>query len=1179
MDNERITSGLLSETQQLAESIDYASPLSEQLLILLGKAQEEDGLRLINTLLDDEKKLGQLDASSKGLMRSLINEHATISYSEVRALLFTLLSRPSPTEQRRAIEANKDFLDREKSSQIKEDLSVYLQLKYALDHAEATEAWEDIFSFYKALTPEEQKASGHHLRAAAERMTASITKRTLRAIPLLSSMERTEVGCDLRRIMETAIKADWMIELLGMLSGLSSEERQSLRPRLDTVIDHAAKNGYRECVIEVLGSMSPQERLENSKSVLSAVEEVYKRNGIPWLLMFYGMIASEERGQLRQYIETALSIGEAKREWEVLLNYYGKLKEDERELLEKRIDKAILGAEKHERGGIGMTKYYLSLPKDDRFYLIDNLKAALRNTPRNISYPYGQMEGIFNSLGCFTEEEKEELREEIDDIVDVFQKEFQQATKRQTPKRYGLDGLTIDRDEMAITSVGECLLRYYGHLSPEERKERKGEIEVVIIEMEKNEDWSEILTYYSVLSAEEKSENNSHMQKALNRLLVRENTHEVLEYYSHRPQEDRRIIPEAISIGSRFLTTLKSNVGDVGLRANYCGLLAQRLQNPEGSLVAMQTLIPRDKLSLVTGLECLGVEALPVLSWKLNEENIQVLLAVVARLVNNQKGSLLEGLILPFRPRGRESAGFEDRLIDWLRHLDFLAGLGPLLGSDVSLTNHLSNLRELQTQAGVTTTATELSAGFIKEVLREIEGLEETTLEQFRQLFQIEGLTFADVQRFIESWNGEIESLIVLSQRFSQKEQDVMKCLTRTIGAAVRGTYVQERYNVDNRLTQKQLAPLTRRASSPEAVLEAYHEGVYQVHTIEQGETQSSSGGFEVPEHVSQRLKENLMVHNHLDELFTVSGLDQLPTGARNSLRLYLSGLLMLTDEATMKTPNQLKEFCQEQRVPVEFQGAFIRIRQFMQDLFSGQKTAVRLKQSLEKLLEALPPSLQQLSVFASDLGEFLSGELVANASTKGQRVRQKRLLIHTTDHPKTLLEIGKYPLNSGSCQSYDYSDQSLMRSLPGYVSDAHIQAIVVRELDEGMDDADEVMTVDEGKRVVTVRNNAGSEKKIKMSRPKARSMIFVGDKNSEGVLFRQVSYQEPGQIDPDLADKLEDEVLVRFVNKLKLHNPSLSVANKDEREIDVSGSHNVGGHYNDLLGGQAGQAGRNYTI
>ncbi len=778
-------------------------------------------------------------------------------------------------------------------------------------------------------------------------------------------------------------------------------------------------------------------------------------------------------------------------------------------------------------------------------------------------------------FGAITKEERANYKEEIEKALSEIGSWHSLFYFRTITKEERANYKKEIEEDLSKTIPGNRL-NYFGAITEAERANYEEEIEEALSEADS---WIR-LNYFGTITKEERANYKEEIEESLSEAGLRNN----LAYFGAITPEERKVSQQAEELSSRIMTQITSEIGDVGLRQKYLEMALAYLSKEESSIIALNKLyIPKDKLALALGIESLGSNALPALSWRFStQQNLELLYSLARLSENKENQKLLQGISLPFRPRSKEVLGFERGLVSWFRSLDFLNSLGENLDARTILEQHLNVIQEKQEEEGITPIST-VKISFLKEIVREVHLLKEQVKEKFQEALDLTELTPEEFERFIDSWNSEVESIITLSHRLHEPYPLAKKLLKRIVEAEIKGRFKEARYDTSDSLTEQQLAPLLEGKTEEEAtaILEDWHKGIRFLETFKAKEKETKGPQFVLEEHIRQRLTEALN-HQHLEELWNISPFNKLSKEEKESIQGFVTQGLLPKEEQkklAVKNPKELfQTFLQINKKELQH---LVKLSQFLKDADSGRKTATELLTALDKITDGLPEGIANIAFIREDINSFLRAELQGQEQekTKETKVKRRELLVHTTDNAKTMLEIGKYPLNSGSCQSYDYSDLSLAKSLLGYVFDAHIQAVIVRQV-ETEEEISEIVSLDEGKGDIIALTKDGKQKTLKISKPLARAIFFLGRKGGQPIMDLQPDYHQPGSIEPELARQLERDCLNRFISELNAkHQLGIRWREEGEEGITISGSHNPEGHYNDLASGQRGEDGEPYEV
>lgn len=693
-----------------------------------------------------------------------------------------------------------------------------------------------------------------------------------------------------------------------------------------------------------------------------------------------------------------------------------------------------------------------------------------------------------------------------------------------------------------------------------------------------------VLSLLAALPRDEREDVSS--KRLIRQALIRNDSNYYLVdgFFTKLTPEERIPSPLAMAVSRRIRSALAHEIGDVELREEYADLVLNRIGDESSSIIALDKLEnPRNRVCLASGLAALGFDTTAALSWQLTEEQESSLRYAVSRLARDkQNHDLLKGVTLPFRPRDNKVAGFERGLDEWFRGLDFLNALGDQLHARSLLIRHVAKIKKLEHRFDIQHATRDIPLSLLKGVVGELHTIKEKITQNFCQLTGLENISPEKFDALIDRWGGNIASVLTFAQRLHKGGlDDVKKEFSTYISAEIEGNWEKKRYDLTNMLTREQLIPLIggKDATEQDAVIQTYHHGVLLIHaeTIGTEMKKEPVGPFIVSEELKQRLSDDYIAHHHFEEVFSVSELAALDQTGRDMFQRFVLSALYPKEEVKLHTPKELKNHFAG-KIPEPYLDAAIKLRQFFVDFFRSQKPAGELSQGLERIIAKLPEPMQKLAFIKNDLAEYVGATLRAATAQRTVKERKQVFISRTTDHPKVLLEIGKFPANSGSCQNYDYANLQLAKSLPGYMEDGHIQAIVISELVSSEEPA-EIIAIDEGRRQVEARMADGSIAHLAMSEPIDRAMMMIGTKDKEAVITVQPHYAKPGVLDKDLAKFLADNTVKKLIDVLQEeHELSLRMCTADESGIQMAGSHNPAGHYNDIMRGQQGQNGKSYV-
>ncbi|MEK7167259.1 MAG: hypothetical protein AAB732_02515, partial [Patescibacteria group bacterium] len=229
-------------------------------------------------------------------------------------------------------------------------------------------------------------------------------------------------------------------------------------------------------------------------------------------------------------------------------------------------------------------------------------------------------------------------------------------------------------------------------ISSEERKEYQEKINALL----ENVDARNKLSFLGSISSEERKE----YQEKINALLESKNidTSDKLSFLGRISLEEKFFCLETKKLSKTINSQLIHKIGDKGLREQYYRILQNYLIEKQSSLMKLKLYAKKDKLALFLGLNSLGLNSLPALSWKLSkEEKLSLEYSLINLSKNESNKNLLENIYLPFDSREKGITNFGKYLVEWFASLNFLNSLRDVLGiSKDLLSNHLALIKEQQ---------------------------------------------------------------------------------------------------------------------------------------------------------------------------------------------------------------------------------------------------------------------------------------------------------------------------------------------------------------------------------------------------------------------------------------------------------------------------------------------------
>lgn len=1053
---------------------------------------------------------------------------------ELFYFIIGLLGKTKPKDQKKFLDENGSFLDSDVRSVIIEDLQGYLPIEIALSDLRRHQSYFSLFDYYSRITPE----------------------------------ERGVIKKDILKDVSEAGAGNCEDSVFRFYRSLPENEKGNYKESIDKIKDRMISDMEKYgswVLLEIAGYFSPNER----KIYRSQIDHALK---------------------LARKLDSVGNKSSGKPDWNLIFEYYSLITPGEREEIKEKIIAHSEGA--LFDGFIGPQDFYFEIPSEERKnYQMLGMRVGDR---------LNHAEFKSDKLRLFAKMSEEERRKNQDEIDELLAYAWEK---------------TIHGGFGGFPDYENAMLEYLASMTDEERKEVKVQ-EIIdryfqnkVSHYYPNESYYYTLKFLSSLSAEEREKYNGYVRA------IFENSkgpnkdawvgsEELVKSYSLFNPADRKFDSDSVKIARRSVAAVRSEVGDADMRRKYLGFLRDYSESRDLSLVGLNSVFRgKDRTVLSLGFWRQGVDPLILQSWDLKKEHENSLIANLGLIKKDEK-NLFRNIRFPFRPRGKGIKAFESEVAGWLKDVAFMASLGQNLEADEVLKTYLYLIEDGQRKSGIYGLTRNIPRSFLRDFVERRKEFDGIIIDNFKKLFGMEGeqITPPEMRSFAERWGNDITAPLILAARFKSGDSGVRKSyrafegedryggplqvLGRAVLAEIKGRFFEERYKSE--AGKKQLFPFLAEipGNKWDEMIDIYHHGAARIFTEGETVVKDRTENFTLEKNFSDRLVQNLLHHDHLEQSFSAGDFSRLDEHQKKRIKRFIIKPLIPAESEDIKHVAEFKR---------NFNGliggdaisAFIALHQFFNEL-TGKHTAEQLLNILDRTVNRLPDEIKNTGFISQDVGGYLKAEIVSKAVAGGASESRRPsgvLLAHTTDHPKTMMEIGKFPLNSGSCQSYDYETLSLVSSLPGYVLDAHIQAVVVREVEganTALNDKSTIEEIDEGRRVVKCRVR-DELKELRISKPIARKIIMLGNKDEEGILVDTPLYEQPGAIDADAAGKYIGTVIDDFISKLNVPleklGRSVRRSGVGERGIMIPGSRNPAGHYNDLLGEAAGDNGKEYEI
>ncbi|MBI4272317.1 hypothetical protein HY621_00485 [Candidatus Uhrbacteria bacterium] len=1137
---------VIAETFHRAERVQYSPAFSQEIVTRLKPRENEQTNEYIHRLLSGkDRNTFAIAPEVRVFLADLASKGDMVPRQELEAFLLALAATPKPADQVKLLDRSKNFLDAETLKRKRHEWSRYFLNQFVLETVEPQAA---LFEYYGNLTPEERKSLGAKIEQSLETAQKKEYARdgTLLLYKSMTLEERFRYQHYIDRTLEIVLESfrfdfvqNTALLLFDFFKSLRSEEFAHYQEPFREFIEKLRRSKNHGLLLQNIGELSREIREEHADSIQWAFDQDELDGAIPSVIIYYASLPPAERKGHQNAIQSALQRHIAMGDYVTVLKFCSTLSAEERplcaDIIEASVEYIYEYSDDNPKSSYEiLLEYYAHSSPDVRASGQSRIDEIF-SMPHTGRYPRVNIRALFQFLAEIPSEERS--------------------------VKY------MDRMKIVLSSY---------------------------LSNGKQDDDAPLFAFLASLTSQERTELSEPISGII-RQELRSNVGfgKFARLCGALGVEDRELLSP--DMPSRIPHALASECGNLELKEYYLKELCKYVILHNESLLALDLLMrPRKAIALTLGLQALEVtDPLPALSWDLSSQQRETLLLSFKELIdsNNLSVNSIGRLSLPYRPRGRQGKGFEDHLVRWFTTLRFFYSLPVDIGPNIA-SAHIRKFRDIVEQSDPSLR----SHVFLRQILKEIRALQSRIPDILKDAIDSPDLSSDDIMNFFERWNNDVASILVYASRVqkegsNQEDTHVSKnLLAEIIHGEVNNDFFDRRYDLKDPLVRKQLKPLIGGLPKVKAkeVLTAYHEGARFLHNAE-GE-QEGGGVFDLPiplpQHVIDHLAEQIFLDRHVHELFKLPAFSGLTRAEWTRATQFGFGFFRRGGEPWEEVYTKPTEFRKryDGKVPSEYIEAFISLHQFFGDVCKGRKPPSKLLKKFEIFAQKFPKDLIASGVMQGDIFSYLQAELTALQIPRSREAQARRaLLIHTTDHPKTLLEIGKYPANTGSCQSYDYPSFTLAQCLLGYVFDAHIMATVVREFEvppslTRVDDV-EILSIDERLLSAQIQSSDGSVFSIKITKPIAREISFFGKKGKQCIVSPAREYVQPGAMQHDLARQLLTDSWEQFTQKLKDKGANIRLHNPNENDVTIAGSRNPAGHYNDIVSGACGEHGESYML
>ncbi|MGC9059526.1 MAG: hypothetical protein ACP5H3_03950, partial [Candidatus Aenigmatarchaeota archaeon] len=626
----------------------------------------------------------------------------------------------------------------------------------------------------------------------------------------------------------------------------------------------------------------------------------------------------------------------------------------------------------------------------------------------------------------------------------------------------------------------------------------------------------------------------------------------LLLHFYQNPENQPKISKEFIDLEEK-IERAKKSISDENLRPDFISEVFKYFsQNHPLSLLTLSS--PKE-LPLLIPSQNLGIDPFVIKSWNLEKEEEESLLPLFISL--SQKGIHFP-FSFPFYPRKeiKKSKKHNRELIDYFKDLSFLSTLPEEYLKLIE--EHLKRVKEITEQFKVDQTTLKISFPFLKTLLSERKRFKKEIFQRLKETIGIQ----KEIEE--ERWLNFIKeskalpAILTLATHYSKIYPEGKSLLGQIVSAMIEERYFQLRYNLEDEITREQLNPLLKGKSKEEwpEIIEkwSYPYFQFEISTQEKEEKEEEINWQQIANH----LETQILGHNHFQGIFNLKEFQSLGKEDKETLLNFLNSPF----EKKKFDVKKIREIFERCNLKEEKRKIFFGLAQLLKDAIQGQKSKSEILSTIERLENRITqhwPEIESIEAWSQDLKEYLSRMLEERKEEKEEII----YLSHFSDHPKTLLEIGKYPV--ATCQNFE-STGRLNKKLLGYIFDSHIKALVLREVEIKEKISKEELSqsqieIDENNEEIKITTREGKIIQGKISKPIARRIVFIGQKKETGEpsLLLEPIYSKRGKEEKSEFEELLNLPLIKLTKDLQLE------ILEQGKEIEIAPSHNPEGYYRDI--------------
>jgi hypothetical protein len=695
------------------------------------------------------------------------------------------------------------------------------------------------------------------------------------------------------------------------------------------------------------------------------------------------------------------------------------------------------------------------------------------------------------------------------------------------------------------------LLAFYSN--PENQYRRDELLDKAIEETKNKNEWWFLLAFYS--NPQNQYRRDELLDKALEGAIANNSWDHLLNFYSNLQNQHKL----TKTIQDKIIKSIKT-IADGNLRADT---LENYLKYFKSKYSPLSLFLFSKNEDLPILIPAYNLQILPevILSWNLTVKEKETILPILIDLNRNNIKFPFPFIFYP-KKEIKTTKNNNELIIDYLRNLDFIANLQETI-KDNLIENHFKNVENLIQKYNITQTTTEIPISFLKEIITNVKELKQEIFQRLKQILQIEEeIDEKQLERFIKE-SKYLNQLITLAIHYSKIYKEGLPLLGKIKTAMIQGTYFDLRYDLKDPITQEELSPLLENITDEQKkqkILNIWRENHFSFHLQSEEEIKQETEKTINYNHILEHLRSQIIDDKHYEDILNlISNIDQKDKETLSSI---------FGEALYGKTINfgNIKKILEKYQLSKEKINCFIGVIQLLRDL-NLKKNPEEYLSSIERLEKIIKNSFQELlnkAIIEIDVFNYLREQLKQLISDNKEKITRKRILVsYFTDHPKTLIEIGAYPVST--CQNYNSTDKYNTKLL-GYIFDAHIKALVCREIEikedvdiENLEKAK--IEIDDNNEKITIILEDGRKIEAQVSKPIARRIVMLGKIDNQPALLLEPIYNKSGKTNEEI-DYL-NKPIEKLLEELKKENIDIKTTNSGKTLTPKS--HNPAGYYREI--------------